>query len=863
VSDALEGLAADWPALSALLDEALSLPVAEHAAWLQALPAVHARLRPTLQRLLAANGELDTRLFLANVPPLPLPPSGVQPGEPVSGMQVGPYRLLSRLGRGGMASVWLAERVDGVLRRQVALKMPHVAWQGALAERLVRERDILASLEHPHIARLYEAGMDAAGRPYFAMELVRGEALDDYCRARGLGVRARLELLLQVADAVGHAHTRLVVHRDLKPANILVTEDGQVRLLDFGIAKLLEGERTAETGLTREWGGALTPSYASPEQIRGEPLGTASDVYSLGVVAYELLAGSLPYRLKRGSAAELEEAIASVDVPLASSLAGTPDAARQLRGDLDAILQQSLRKDPSQRYHSMAAWADDVQRHLQGRPVRAHLDSRGYRAAKFLRRNWLGVGSASAVALAVLVGGGIATWQWAEARREAQRAQLFSGQQYGVRSLYVATLTALNALEPTALSQPGTVFRVLQEQLADHERQYRDRPDELLAMVYAVAVQLSYSGEHEAAMAVGSRYLQLLKARPHAEPTTALSAHLTLGRTLQHLGRLEECEAMLRAGIAWAPDATDDESERFRVTLANDLGWLLVILGRRPEAQEVLDAAQSVAQRKFPLERDRFAIVHRLAQLHLGFDDARALAFALQAHAGYVAAGNVAASDMLFSHWNVGMARLANGLTAEALSSFDQAHRIAHDLYGQADRDTVRYLGWRASALATLGRHDEARTLLRTGQTALSAIDSPAARAGLEMIRGRLLENEFMRGDPVAAEKLASPSFAGFLDRPDVPDADVYLAAEAGALVGLNRADEALQRLANARRSMPPGAQRRPPGFRLSLVEIEARRALAQTAAARAQAQALVQEMRTEGATNSALLRAAESAAKR
>jgi tetratricopeptide (TPR) repeat protein len=439
---------------------------------------------------------------------------------------------------------------------------------------------------------------------------------------------------------------------------------------------------------------------------------------------------------------------------------------------------------------------------------------------------------------------------------------LFSGQQYGVRSLYVATLTALNALDAKALSEPGTVFRVLQDQLKDHERQYRDKPDEVLAMMYAVAVQLSYSGEHEGALAVGSRYLQLLKARPKAEASTVLSAHLTLGRTLQHLGRLAESEAMLRAGIGWAPDAVDEGSQRFRVNLANDLGWLLVILGRRIEAERILNESHALATRTFPHERDRFFIVHRLAQLHQGFDDAKALALAQQAHAGYVAAGNVAASDMLFSHWNVGMGQLANGQAADAAVAFEQAHRLAHDLYGQADRDTVRYLGWRASALASLGRHDEAATLLQGARAALSTLDSEAARAGLEMIRGHLLENELLRGDLAAAETLLSPSFANSLNRPDVADADLYLAAEARALIGLRRADEALQRLATAQQAMSPGARRRPAGFRLALVAIEARQALAQTDAARAEAAALVAAMRSEGASASGLLRAAELAAR-
>ena len=218
---------------------------------------------------------------------LPADESDLQPGA-----LVGPYRLLRELGIGGMGAVWLAERADGTLKRQVALKLPRAAWSRGLAERMARERDILASLEHPHIARLYDAGTDAQGRPFLALEYVEGQPIDVYCHERALNIPARLQLLLQVAHAVAFAHSRLVIHRDLKPSNILVTADGQVRLLDFGIAKLMEGDRTQETQLTQLAGRALTLDYASPEQIRGEPIGTASDVYSLGVVAYELLAGA-------------------------------------------------------------------------------------------------------------------------------------------------------------------------------------------------------------------------------------------------------------------------------------------------------------------------------------------------------------------------------------------------------------------------------------------------------------------------------------------------------------------------------------------------------------------------------------------
>jgi len=252
--------------LSTLLDEALALDETAREAWLAALPGDAADLAPTLRKLLARRSAEETRDILER--PLHFGATAhADPGTTVfqPGDAVGPYRLLRALGHGGMGEVWQAERADGTLKRKVALKLPHVSWAPGLAERFAREREILASLEHPNIARLYDAGFDAHGRPYMALEYVEGLPIDAYCNRRALPVAGRLRLLLQVADAVAFAHSRLVVHRDLKPGNILVTEDGHARLLDFGIAKLMEGDSAQETALTRVGGRALTLDYASPE----------------------------------------------------------------------------------------------------------------------------------------------------------------------------------------------------------------------------------------------------------------------------------------------------------------------------------------------------------------------------------------------------------------------------------------------------------------------------------------------------------------------------------------------------------------------------------------------------------------------
>jgi len=335
-----------------------------------------------------------------------------------------------------MGTVWLAERSDGLLARQVALKLPHLMGERrAISQRFARERHILAGLAHPNIARLYDAGVSVDGRPYLALEYVQGQTLTDYCDANRLGVRERVSLFLQVLEAVRFAHAHLVIHRDLKPSNLLVDGEGRVQLLDFGIAKLLEVDdaATQQTALTQLGGVALTPQYASPEQILGKPIGTACDIYSLGVVLFELLAGSTPYRLKRNTRLALEEAIVAAEPARPSTAVVGNEAAaargtsarrlaRQLQGDLDTIVLKALKKDPGQRYPSVESFALDLRAWLDGRAVQAQPDSAWYRGRKFLARNWLVAGATATVICALGLGLGVALWQARVARDEARTA---------------------------------------------------------------------------------------------------------------------------------------------------------------------------------------------------------------------------------------------------------------------------------------------------------------------------------------------------------------------------------------------------------------------------------------------------------
>jgi tRNA A-37 threonylcarbamoyl transferase component Bud32 len=415
-----------------LFDELAELPPEVRARRLAELETEDPALAIRLARLLAADGQ--TAEFLVR-PAAELFDSGAERGAVEAwlpaGTVVGSWRLLGLLGRGGMGEVYCAEREEGTFTQRAALKLIKRGMDSAaIVQRFVRERQILSRLEHPGIARLLDGGSAADGRPFFVLERVEGVPITEYCRTRGLGLEERLRLLQSVCAAIDSAHRRLVVHRDLKPANILVTEEGQVKLLDFGIAKLLAGDEDEETAhLTQLEARVLTPAYAAPEQILGEPITTATDVYALGVLLFELVTGALPHARERRSFGSLAGAVVRETVERPSAVlrrmsgADAMRVARSVAGDLDLIVLTALHRDPARRYLSAAALADDLGRFLAGRPIRARPDSRGYRLRKFVGRNRLPVAVAALGLAALLAGLGMALWEAHAARLSAQRAE--------------------------------------------------------------------------------------------------------------------------------------------------------------------------------------------------------------------------------------------------------------------------------------------------------------------------------------------------------------------------------------------------------------------------------------------------------
>ena len=433
-----------WQRLDRLLDQALEIPAAQRTAWVQQQPS---ELRDDLNALLAEAKNLTDNDGLESGPSLQPSPVPMENGKEQSA--IGPYALIRELGQGGMGTVWLANRVDRQPEREVALKLPRFWSNDAqLVAVLKRESDILASLSHPGIARLYEAGVTPDGQPWLAMEYVDGQPLHRFCSEHHPDLTARLELFLQIADAVAYAHRHLVIHRDLKPSNILVDDDGRAHLLDFGAGKIFVEEGDPDSTVTRLWGTrAMTPDYASPEQLLGEPLSVATDIYSLGVVLYELLCGRRPYSIKDMPAAKLVATLEKLSVDPPSLRTEDAKLVRRLQGDLDTIVLKMLRREPSERYPSVPALIDDVRRYLEGYPVLARPASRTYILRKFLvRHRW------SVLAFGLLLGSiGIGAAMTAQQARMVadQRAQTEAVQSYLADLIRSSNPVANGPVNPT------------------------------------------------------------------------------------------------------------------------------------------------------------------------------------------------------------------------------------------------------------------------------------------------------------------------------------------------------------------------------------------------------------------------------
>ena len=640
--------------VDALFDGALALPADQRAPWVAERCGGDAALRREVESLLAAHARTGGILDAASpaglradlAAPLATPlgaalaaleatdaadAAGAAPGEPPRARrQLGPYRLVRELGRGGMGVVYLAERSDGQFQRQVAVKVLRAGADGGeLRRRFLAERQILAALAHPHIAPLLDGGTEA-GAPYLVIEYVDGLPITEYCDQAQLDVAARVRLFVDVCAAVQHAHQNLVLHRDLKPGNVLVTRDGVVKLLDFGIAKLLgPGPAGVEPAVTRTAHRLMTPAYASPEQVRGDVLTTASDVYALGLLLYELLTGCAAQRV-RGDAPHAVLAAVCEREPTrpservlqdeadgargglaargdrgddddderdgararAAARRATPERLRrQLRGDLDAIVAMALRKEPERRYASVALLADDVLRHLDGQPVLARRGSTAYRAGKLLRRHRVAAVAGAAVLVALLGGGSAALWQAGVAARERDRATAaLARSQAALRQSEEVGAFLVELFESSDPAQGRT------DSLSAHEllRRGEARLERLRAEPLVQARMLEVLGSGHASLGDAARGALLLERAVALRRAALGERHVETAATMAALADL-----LQRRGAYAAADSLATRAWQVRRALLGD--------GHREVAASLHQRAQLAVYLENPGAAERFA----------------------------------------------------------------------------------------------------------------------------------------------------------------------------------------------------------------------------------------------------------------
>ena len=558
--------------------------------------------------------------------------------QDLSGQRIGPYRVLEKLGEGGMAIVYLAERDDDQFHRRVALKvMKRDHGDGAdLVRRFRDERQIMARLTHPNIAHLYDGGVLPDGAPYFVMEYVDGRRLDEACRAAGHGVVERLNIFLEVCDAVEHAHRNLVIHRDLKPSNILLTAEGQLRLLDFGIARIVAESDEDQTDYTRPHNLRLTPEYSSPEQITMRNVTTATDVYSLGAVLYELLTGTRLFDLRDTTPGGMEKIICEADPRRPSEVAVDRTVARRLRGDLDVIILKALAKEPERRYGTVAALADDIRRHLGGLPVEAQPDAVSYRVGKFMRRNKVLVAATVLLLLAIFTGLGGTMYQAREARKQQRLATeqrdlaLHRAERAQVVTDYLVSM--FEAADPfLAGGDTLNVFDLLDEGRRTVDEELADDPGARVALLLAMGNAYINLGEFSLADSLLVLSHDLALSLPGRDPLEEADILTARGILSSNVGEQENAREFFRQALAARRKAEVDPISNTMAASLTNLGVNCLYSGEPDSALVYLKEAAAI--------RDQIEGVNALN---------RAGGLSNLASA-YQATGDLAAADSLFA----------------------------------------------------------------------------------------------------------------------------------------------------------------------------------------------------------------------
>lgn len=675
----------------AVLGEALARPAAERGAFLDQACVGEAALRREVEALLAADAEAEG--FLE-----PL----IELDDERIGEQVGAWKLVRMLGRGGMGRVFLAERADGLYEARAAVKFLRFDLDD-LRARFARERQFIAALDHPNIARLLDAGRDDHGAPFVVMEYVEGAPISEYCDHQRLNVRQRIELFLEVLDAVQTAHGHLIVHRDLKPANILVDASGRPKLLDFGIAKLLvEAE---QEGLTRTGQAPLTPEYASPEQVRGEPVGTASDIYSLGVLLYELLTEEPPYRVTSSALAEIVRAVCETDPGVPSRVAREHDI--RLGRDLDHVLLKALAKEPASRYATCAQLAEDLRRYLDGQPVLAVHAGWRYRLGKFLARHRLAAAVAALVAVALTGTTFYALLQAQTARRQAARAE---AERQSTESLNEFLQELLAAPDPVAgQGRDVTVAELLDHAAETLEDRLGDDPETVAVMRRTLAYSYAELGLLDKAQIQARKAVAVLTAVPTADPEALPGARTVLGQILFTSGDLDGSREQYEQALAGLPDA----DSQLAATLESELGAVTSDQGDRDAAQGHYQRALTILESLDPVPNLEVALVmQNLATAHRARNEfEQALRLRRQVLSRLRRVDPVPRSFVARITVYLAGDLAATGDASGAEDAYLQAVDMLRDVYGPEHRETLKGQVRLASFYTDHGRFEDAAAL--------------------------------------------------------------------------------------------------------------------------------------------------------